>query len=36
MKQTCLQKSTNTDKQIAGEFHPVEYFIKKLQTAVNQ
>ncbi len=38
MKRTCLLKNTNTDEQIACEFHPVEYFIKidKLETTENQ
>jgi hypothetical protein len=31
MKRTCFQKSTNTDKQIACEFHPVEHFAKRDQ-----
>ncbi len=38
MKRTCLEKGTNTDEQIACEFHPVEYPIKKdkLEPTENQ
>ena len=38
MKRTCLQKNTNTDEQIACEFHPVVHFVKigKLEPKDNQ
>ena len=38
MKRTCLQKSTNTDEQIACEFHPAECLINsdKPEPIINQ
>ncbi len=31
MKRICLQKSTNTDEQIACEFHPEDILYKRIK-----